>query len=93
MFFGTPHAGGNTESSQVDFGFTLAGVAQFLGFRPNDSIVQALTPGTQFGDTLRSSFRTKLAKYSIVNFWEKESSVSARPLSMCLLALGYGSNA
>ncbi|KAI1353931.1 hypothetical protein F5Y01DRAFT_312194 [Xylaria sp. FL0043] len=54
-FFGTLHEGGNIEKAKVKPGFTAAKIAESLGFNINDSIIQALTPGSLFGDFLRKS--------------------------------------
>lgn len=76
VFFGTPHEGGNTQSAKVKLGFAAAKIAESLGFNSNDSIIQALTPGSLFGDFLRESFRHQLENYLIISFWEKKSTVS-----------------
>ena len=66
VFFGTPHEGGNRSDAKVSVGFTAAAIAKHLGFSANDSIVEALTPGSAFGDFLRESFRHQLDRYWIV---------------------------
>ncbi|KAI1197061.1 hypothetical protein F5X97DRAFT_334208 [Nemania serpens] len=75
VFFGTPHEGGNTQSAKVKLGFAAAKIAESLGFNSNDSIIQALTPGSLFGDFLRESFRHQLENYLIISFWEKKSTI------------------
>ncbi|KAI0419146.1 hypothetical protein F5X98DRAFT_335341 [Xylaria grammica] len=74
-FFSTPHEGGNVQSAKVKLGFAAARIAESLGFNSNDSIVQALTPGSLFGDFLREAFRHQLENYLIVSFWEKKSTI------------------
>jgi hypothetical protein len=76
MFFGTPHEGGNTDSTIVNLGFTTAKIARFLGFNINDSVVQVLKPGSLFADFLKEAFRHQLEEYHIVSFWELKSTVS-----------------
>ncbi|KAH8700955.1 hypothetical protein BGW36DRAFT_375302 [Talaromyces proteolyticus] len=75
VFFGTPHAGGNTDSAKNKLGLTAANIAKSLGFPANDSIIKVLTPGSLFGDFLRESFRHQLENYWIVSFWEEKSTI------------------
>jgi hypothetical protein len=75
LFFGTPHKGGNTDSNMIKMGFIAAKIAQFLGFSINDSIVQALKPGSLFVDILKEAFRHQLEQYFIVSFWEQKLEV------------------
>ncbi|KAK2616030.1 hypothetical protein N8I77_002749 [Diaporthe amygdali] len=75
VFFGTPHEGGNLKDAKVKLGFTAAKIAQSLGLEPNESIVQALKPGSLFSDFLKEAFRHQLENYNIVSFWEKESTI------------------
>jgi hypothetical protein len=76
MFFGTPHEGGNQDSTKVKLGLKAAKITSYLGFSPNESIVEILTSGSLFGDFIRESFRHQLEQYHIVSFWEKNSTVS-----------------
>ncbi|KAJ0119942.1 hypothetical protein J7T55_000792 [Diaporthe amygdali] len=75
VFFGTPHEGGNLKDAKVKLGFTAASIAQSLGLEPNESIVQALRPGSLFSDFLKEAFRHQLENYNIVSFWEKEGTI------------------
>jgi hypothetical protein len=61
VFFGTPHEGGN--KSLVKLGAIAARVAGWLGFKPEDSIVEVLKEGSLFSDVFKQSFRYQLESY------------------------------
>ncbi len=68
-------------SRSSKLGFIAAKIARGLGFDTNDSIVQALTPGSLFEDILKEAFRHQLEQYYIVSFWETQSQVE--PTTNC----------
>jgi hypothetical protein len=64
----------------VKIGLIAANIAQFLGFGINDSIIQALKPGSLFADILKEAFRHQLEQFFIVSFWEQKEKVGLTAL-------------
>ncbi|KAK1756155.1 hypothetical protein QBC47DRAFT_401053 [Echria macrotheca] len=76
MFFATPHGGGkNRENVKANLGLTAASICGFVGFSSTDSIVEAVSPGSVFEDTLTEAFRHQLEAYTLVSFWGKRDTI------------------
>jgi hypothetical protein len=74
-FFATPHAGGN--SSLVTLGSVCANIINCVsGSLPND-IMDAVTAGSVYADTLEENWKHQLNDYRILSFYEGIGNVSS----------------
>ncbi|KAE9987514.1 hypothetical protein EG328_002499 [Venturia inaequalis] len=68
VFFATPHDGGNKKL--VTLGATVAGIVNLVSRSASNDIIQAVTSGSLYADTLYDNWVHRLADCPIVSFYE-----------------------
>ncbi|KAF7173966.1 hypothetical protein CNMCM6106_008069 [Aspergillus hiratsukae] len=66
-FFATPHDG--ADETLVKLGNAAAKLAESLGFRKGDNILETLKSGSIFTDIMQDNWRHQLPNYDIRSFW------------------------